>query len=334
MQVHIKNFYLFLFSILIISSCKNKDIDSPYSDILTRPPFDLLTDSIRHAPKDDNLYFKRAVLLNLNNFPEPSLADFKKAWSLQKKEEYALGAGNLLLENKPDSAIVFLQSALQFLPKSFMLRLTLANAFQIIDKTDTALAIANQLLDEYPEQVDVMKMKAQLLVSKNDDAAALQILEKAYQLTPYDLELNYQLAFKYAEAKNPKVIALCDSLIQKDSMGHAAEPYYFKGIYYSNTHDNGKALAMFNQAIQNNYSYLNAYIEKGRIYFVEKKYTDALQTFQLANKVSTTFPDAYYWMGRCQEAMGQKDEARLNYERAYGLDNSFTEARESAEKLK
>jgi hypothetical protein len=32
--------------------------------------------------------------------------------------------------------------------------------------------------------------------------------------------------------------------------------------------------------------------------------------------------------------MGQKEEAKLNYQRAYGLDNSFTEAKEAADKIK
>ncbi len=67
---------------------------------------------------------------------------------------------------------------------------------------------------------------------------------------------------------------------------------------------------------------------------MKKKYTEALKTFQLANTISATFPDAYFWMGRCQEAIGQKEEAKLNYQRAYGLDNSFTEAKEAADRLK
>ena len=45
------------------------------------------------------------------------------------------------------------------------------------------------------------------------------------------------------------------------------------------------------------------------------------------------FPDAYYWMGICQEALGQTEEAKLNYQKAYGLDKTFTEAKEAAEKI-
>ena len=89
----------------------------------------------------------------------------------------------------------------------------------------------------------------------------------------------------------------------------------------------------FNEAIQHDYYYLNDYIEKGRIFYDQKKYAEALKVFELANTISATFPDAYYWMGRSQEAMGQKEEAKLNYQRAYGLDKSFTEAKEAADRL-
>jgi TolA-binding protein len=68
--------------------------------------------------------------------------------------------------------------------------------------------------------------------------------------------------------------------------------------------------------------------------FENQKYSDAARTFQLALKVSAAYADAYYWLGKCQEALGEKDEAKLNYQRAYGLDKSLTEAKEAADRLK
>ena len=41
------------------------------------------------------------------------MADFKKAWTLKKDEKYALGISTLLLDKKPDSAIIFLNHALK-----------------------------------------------------------------------------------------------------------------------------------------------------------------------------------------------------------------------------
>lgn len=320
-------------AMIFLIGCNDKSNTSAFDEILIQQTFAPLTDSIKHEPKRDDLYFRRAVLLNKNNFPEPALADFQKAWSLKKEEKYAFAISKLLLDKKPDSAITFLNSALNDLPKSFLLQLNLARAYDEMDKPDDALKICNDILANNPEQVDVLKMKAGLLDKKGDEDEAIQILEKAYSLTPFDPDLNYALAFKYAESSNAKINSLCDSLIIKDTMRQHAEPFYYKGIYYSNINDKAKALSLFNEAILRNYYYLNAYIEKGRIQYDQKKFNDALKTFQLANTISATFPDAYFWMGKCQEALGQKQEAKLNYQRAYSLDNTFTEAKEAAGKI-
>ncbi|HEV8504278.1 MAG TPA: tetratricopeptide repeat protein, partial [Chitinophagaceae bacterium] len=113
-----------------------------------------------------------------------------------------------------------------------------------------------------------------------------------------------------------------------------AEPWYFKGIYFSTINDKAKALECFNKAIQSDYSFLDAYMDKGQVLYDQKKYGEAINVFQLALKVSATYADAYYWLGKCQEALGNKEDAKLNYQRAYGLDKTLTEAKEATDRLK
>jgi tetratricopeptide (TPR) repeat protein len=324
----------FLLSMIFIIGCTDKNKGGNFDELLSKPPFASITDSIKQEPSNDSLYFRRAVLLNTNNLLQPALADFEKAWSLSKKEPYALGVGNILLDRNADSAILFMQQAAKELPASQLLKITLARALNFKGKTDEAIAVCNDVLQQNPQQVDILKIKAALLSKKGNEAEAISLLEKAYQLTPYDIELNYELAFKFAETKNPKVITLCDSLARMDTSNSHAEPAYYKGIYYSNTGDKQKALASFTKAIQQDYYYLNAHIEKGRVLYDLKKYPEAFATFKLCNTLSPDFADAWFWMGKCQEAVGQTDEAKLNYQKAYGLDNSFTEAKEAVEKLK
>jgi tetratricopeptide (TPR) repeat protein len=314
---------LLSFVLIFISGCNDKGTGSPFGELLSQPPYATLTDSIKQEPKNDKLYFNRAVLLNTNYLPEPALADFKTAWSIKKEEKYAFGLSNLLLDKKTDSAINFLKEALAELPNSFLLQLTLVRSLNEQNKTGEALELANDILLNNPDQVDVLKIKAELLDKKGNAVEAINVLEKAYRLTPYDIDLNYDLAFKYAENKNAKVISLCDSLIKIDTLELHAEPYYYKGIYFSNINDKAKALSLFDQAIRHDYYYLNAYIEKGKVLYNQKKISDALKTFQLANTISPKFPDAWFWMAKCQEALGQKEEAKLNYQ-----------AKEAADKLK
>lgn len=323
----------FITLLIIISSCNEKKQESGFDEVLNQPPFRVLTDSIQQFSGNEELYFRRAVLLNTNNFPEPALADFQKAWSIKKEERFALGISTLLLENKPEEAIRFLQEATREIPGSLLLQLSLARAYNAQDKIPEALSICEQLLEKKPDQVDLLKMKADLLSKKGNETEATATLEKAYRLTPYDVQLNYILALKYAETKNVKVLALCDSLIKADSADQHAEPYYYKGIYYSNLKESAKAIALFDEAIKHEYTFLDAHIEKGNQLFEMKKYPEALKVFNLALTISPDYADNYYWIAKCQEAMGQKEEARLNYQRALGLDKNFKEAKDALNRM-
>ncbi len=324
---------LLITCMICLSSCNNDGNSSPYDKILNQPPYAGISDSIGKDPRNDELYSRRAVLLNKNNFPEPALADFQQAWTLKKDERYAYAIGNLWLEKKPDSAVHFLQGALKEFPESILLRLSLGRSYDALDKTDEAVKVCDEILQLNPEQVDVLVFKSDLLEKKGNNGEAISLLEKARSLTPFDPELNFNLAFKYAENKNPKAIALCDSLAKADKDGIQAEPYYYKGIYFSNIGDKAKAIEQFNEAIKHDYYFLNAYIEKGRVFYDQKKFEEAYKVFNLAMSISPKFADAYFWMGRSQEAMGEKEEARLNYQRAYGLDKTFTEAKDAADRI-
>lgn len=323
---------LFIF-LTFISSCTDTATSSPYDKILHQTPFASLTDSIEKNPANDELYFRRAILLNTSNLTEPALEDFKKAWSLQKTEQYALGISTLLQENKPAEAISFLNDAIKEVPNSLLLSLSLARGYEATGKTDEALALCNSILVQNPKQVDLLKMKANLLDKKNKTAESIATLEKAYTIAPYDVELIYMLAIRYAETKNQKVIALCDSLIKLDQTGEHAEPYYYKGVYYSTIGEKNKAIAMFDEGIKHNYTFLENYIEKGSALYELKKYTEALSVFNLALTVSPKFADNYYWIAKCEEATGKKEEAKLNYQRALNLDNTIQEAKEGLERL-
>lgn len=318
----------------LISACTDhNDGATTFDALLEAPPYTAITDSIKNDPKKDELYFRRAIQLNSNKEPEAALADFRKAWELKKNEQYALGVGSLLLESKPAEALLFLKEAVSILPESLLLNLTLARSYDVQGKTDEALQLLSKLIDSNPEQVDLLKMKANLLGKKGDETEALQLLEKSYNLAPYDVELNYILALKYAESKNPRILQLCDSLAKADSLGQHAEPYYYKGIYYSTINDKATALRMFDEAVKHDYYFLDGYIEKGALLFEMKKYTDALPVLNLALTISPKYADTYYWIAKCQQALGQKEEAKLNYQRAFGLDQAFTAAKDSAAKL-
>ncbi|MEI6948803.1 tetratricopeptide repeat protein [Paraflavisolibacter sp. H34] len=316
---------------VLLAACNGNNEDR--EAVLKAPPYNSLTDSIRQEPQNSGLYYRRAALLLKNGQAPLAEADLRKAWALQPEEQYGLGLSGLLAAKNPDSALLFLQQATKTLPQSIALRISQAKLLQEKNQPQQALAVCNAILAQYGAQLDALELKAALLQELKQPAEALAVLEKAYSFAPSDAELAFNLAFQYAQAKNEKVLALSDSLIQKDATGRHAEPYYFKGVYFANTGNDRRALEFFDEAIRHDYYFIDAYMEKGRLQYQHQQYPQALQTFQLAATVSPTFADAYLWMGKVQQATGNKEEAKLNYQRAYGLDKTLSEAKEAADKL-
>lgn len=321
---------LVVFLLLLLSCADNTDATN---DLLRQEPYSGLTDSIQQQGGNAELYYKRGALFLQNDKIDYAEQDLRKAWNLKKDEQYALGVANVLRRKHVDSGIAFLQKASGELPQSIALKIGLARGYQQKNELDKAIAVCDQVIAAYPNQLDALQLETELLQAQNKPAEALVTLEKAYSYAPSDAELAHQLAFTYAQNKNPRALSLCDSLIKADVKGVHAEPFYFKGVYYANTGNKAQALSFFNQAIQHDYNFLDAYMDKGNLLFEAKDYKQALQTFELATTISPTFADAYFWLAKTKEAMGNKSEAKLDYQRAYGLDKTLTEAKQAADKL-
>jgi tetratricopeptide (TPR) repeat protein len=175
--------------------------------------------------------------------------------------------------------------------------------------------------------------RSELLVLAGDTAGAIKTLE--FFVIPGELtEAGLQLANLYAETKNPKAISICNSMNKNDESKRDPNPDYLKGVYYYNIGDYEKALQQFNSCIKKDYTFLDAYMEKGRILYNQKKYDEAIKVYDLAITVSNSFADAHLWKGKCQEVLGQKAEAKISYQRAYAFDKTLTEAKEAADRIK
>lgn len=322
-------FYALLLSSFLFA-CHNDDGDG--NDPLSQSPYKAITDSISDFPNRADLYYRRGVVLYQNDQLAYAKQDFQKAWELAPREDYALSLTTVLKKISPDSAIIFLQKATLKIPQSIALQVGLARGYQNKGELDKALVIADQIIQQFPGQLDALTIKSEILASKNDKTGALASLEKAYSMAPSDLSLAYDLAYAYADAKEPKALILTDSLL-KVKAEESEKAWYIKGVFYTNTGQANKALKSFDNSIKLNYNFLDAYRDKGQVLYNEKRFKEALQTFTLALKIAPASADFYYLLGNTQHALGNDNEAKLNYLRAYGLDKSLTDAKEAADKL-
>lgn len=320
----------------LFSSCTLFDKKNTHAEstrVLNESPFKSLTDSIKRFPEEGSLYFKRAELLSRKNFHELANDDFQKAWEMEPDESIALAyTANLFMSGKEEKALVLLQQCVKKFPANSEFPRRLSEAYLQSGNTTEALELYNHILEADPGNFETWYEKGLLYARLKDTAQAIAALEKAYALQPIQL-FALTLGNLYAETRNSKVIPLCDQLLQKDSAQELTDPLFLKGVYFSNTGEQAKAIEQFENCIRRDWKFTEAYIEKGIILYSQKNYDEALRTFALAAKVSNSDADAYYWMGRCYESIGNKEEARDHYEHALALDMDLDEAREGLQRV-
>jgi tetratricopeptide (TPR) repeat protein len=317
---------------LLVAGCGQNDTGTTQS-ILSKPPYAGITDSIKAAPQNAELYLTRGIRLSQNNQHELATGDYKKAWELAPDEGTALQyISNLMLVDEPATAVELLKSCIEKYPANPSFRRRLSEVYAQVGESEQALEQYNQLLAKDSLDFETWYEKGSLLVQLKDTAAAIAAMERSYSLQPANYT-GLPLANLYANTKNPKALELCDALIIRDT-SYFNDATFLKGVYYSDTKQYAAALEQFEECIKRNWKFTDAYIEKGIVLYDQKQYDSALEVFSMAATVSNTSPDAYYWMARCYEATKRNDQALQNYQRALSLDKQFTEAKEAIKRLK
>jgi tetratricopeptide (TPR) repeat protein len=337
MKHFLRTLFLLAGTAVFFAACHN-DGDKKASEqaaVLHRPPFAALTDSLRSVNKKDaaGLYFRRAELLTKANLHELAAADYHRSWEINPDELTGYRyASTLSIIGQTDRAIQLLMDCSRKYPTNPAFPGLLGELYQQSNRTKEALDIYDALLAKDSLDNETWYEKGLLLEKMRDTAQAIHALSKAYSLQPVNT-YGLELAHVYAESSNPVALSICDDILRKDSSHELLDPMFIKGIYYSNTAQYKKAIVQFDSCIGRDWKFTDAYLEKGIALYEQKRYDTAMTTFLMTIKVSDTYPDGYYWVGRCFEATGRKDQAVLYYRQALALDKDFAEAADHIKRL-
>ncbi|MGH7476359.1 MAG: tetratricopeptide repeat protein [Longimicrobiales bacterium] len=123
-----------------------------------------------------------------------------------------------------------------------------------------------------------------------------------------------------------------ESLAVDDPAGH-----YDLGLAYKEMGLIDEAIAEFQVALRGGDEQLRIYEELGQCFMLKEQNKIAVKVLTRATQLSAGEPlellGVYYHLGRAQEALGNRAEAREAYERVLGLDIGFRDAAERLENL-
>lgn len=219
-------------------------------------------------------------------------------------------------------------------PDSMGLRLLLVDALDSLTNYSAALAQMDSLIKKDSLNYGLWYRKGKLNENAKDTNAAIICYTKAIKVYPSPDAL-LSLANLFAETKNAKALALCKQVdALKMGREYNAHTNFIQGVFYARTGNTPAANQFFDECIKSDYTYMVAYLEKGFILFDDKKYNEALNVFETAAQVNNVYADAYYWQGKCYEAMNDKTNAVNSYKNAFALDKTLTEAEDAINRLK
>jgi tetratricopeptide (TPR) repeat protein len=217
-------------------------------------------------------------------------------------------------------------------PDSFLLKQDLIDYYQKNGNYGQAVAATENMLKKDSTNASLWNIKANLYFDNNDTPNAIYSLEKAIHINP-DPEYMKSLGSLYAETKNPLALSIADSLLNNPGDHAQEQALFIKGVFYSSADDKIKAISYFDTCLSLNYNDMFSYREKAMCLYDLNKYKDALIVLQKAISIKSSYDEAYYWMGRCYEKLGNKNEAISDYQTALQIDNNYIEAKTALAKL-
>lgn len=209
-------------------------------------------------------------------------------------------------------------------PDSVGLRYQLMNELLKNNLYTEAIAQNDTLLKGDSANAVFWYRRGAIQLQQGDTNTAIASMQTAVQKEPMFMEPLLDIASVYAARSDSNAIITTNKVIQiAPDPRIKSQAKFIQGLYYSNINNKAKALASFDECIKSDYTFLDAYVEKGLLLYDSKDYKAALAVFEQTIQVSNTFAEGYYNAGRCEEALGNKEEAKLYYEKAHGLDKNL-----------
>lgn len=219
-------------------------------------------------------------------------------------------------------------------PDSVGLRLQLVDALDSMGNLPLAMIQMDSLIKKDSGNFGLWFKLGSLKERSGDTLSAIGAYGVAAKIYPTP-DVLLTLGNLFAETKDSRVFTTV-ARVAEMRLGRTYQSHcdFIVGVYYARTGNNKAAIGQFNTCINNNYGYLEAYMEKGFIYYDTKDFVAANQVFQTVVTIRNNYADGYYWLGKTAEAQQQKAVAIAQYERSLALDPTLKEASDAISRLK
>lgn len=163
-----------------------------------------------------------------------------------------------------------------------------------------------------------------------DTSKAISIFQESLGIDSSQPDATYQLGFLFAAVKSDKALNVANVLIKQKGLNKEelnAQGHYIKGLYFVNIGRPMVALQEFDECIISNYTFLDPYIEKAIVQYEINKFDESLKTLSKVVAIDRYQADAYFWMAKNHEKLGNIEDAKYFYQQTIDLAPDFESAK-------
>ena len=305
-----------------------------------KPSISLLSEAILKSPDNIDLLQQRKVLFLKNDNLEAALIDQEQIVSLDSSNhlswyELADIQYKIAKKDKPNYYRFALSSLMKEMPNQevHIPSLLLRGKLQYLYRNhQESLKDLNNTLKENPYDSEAYFYKGLNYKELGDIEKAISQFQTTVEQNPFHVMAYEQLAFIYASMGDTTLaLMFFDNALSVDSSN--IKTWYNKGKYLQD-------LERYNESEKCYYAILKrdnfnefANYNLGYIHFLRQEYEMAANYFSDAIYTNSAYADAYYSRGLCFNALKNIPQARVDFQTALRLDETFEEARIELQKL-
>ena len=218
-------------------------------------------------------------------------------------------------------------------PDSMLLKENLVQYFRENSNYGQALIEIEKELQKDSLNDRLWDIKASLFILQADTANAIKALEKAISINAKPAYI-LSLGLTYAQTKNAAALRMANDLLKDPRAKADKQASFIKGFYYSYLGNFTKSIAYFDTCLAIDYTYIDAYKEKGICLYELSRYKEAIETLQKAVALKSTYDEGFYWIGKCYQKLNMPKDAIANFEMALQIDPDYGEAKDALRMIK
>jgi tetratricopeptide (TPR) repeat protein len=224
----------------------------------------------------------------------------------------------------------FLESDALSFPDSASLYLRWAEELLAQGDTNKGIDVLLQFQDHFPGNTSILNGIGYASLLARDTNTAIFHLENSLSINENQPEIEMELAFILQSQNNNRWKGISFQMISDvQNQIRSSRGYFVRGVYESNHNLLDQAIASFDSSILQQFTFVDAHIEKSLLLIEKNKVKQAMEGLYKALELDRKNPDIYFLAGECKRKLNEFEDAKNFYLQALELDPNHAGARKN-----